>query len=190
MICDDEMKEIIKDDIKTYLDDTIKNKKHGLYSFDDFNFHDLTISMYITHSCINDDNNISLICKSNCLYLEYINFATLFHKKFKTTEIDILIDFILNFRKNYTYSKISDKILNNKLLSNLDKKKIAIYKFTKNKDVEKCCVCYDYNTLFTKCKHNLCRCCYQNIKFELEEEIVEMEDIENYKLCPMCRSKI
>ena len=41
--------------------------------------------------------------------------------------------------------------------------------------LDKCCVCYDVNTIYTKCDHNLCRKCYYKI---------------DNKKCPVCRTSI
>jgi len=56
-----------------------------------------------------------------------------------------------------------------------EKNMIADSILCKYPKTDKCCVCYDVNSLYTSCEHNLCRICYYKI---------------DSKKCPVCRTNI
>ena len=106
-------------------------------------------------------------------------------KEFCNDDVELLIKDIvtflfLEFRENYQYSKIMNEIIEKNDTEELEKFHIAKYKLLKNKDMEKCCVCYDLNSNLTVCKHNLCLLCYYKMK---GQNLSVM-------MCPMCRGFI
>ena len=96
-----------------------------------------------------------------------------------------IVLFISSFRTNYRYSKILDKIDENRVLLKKERRHIILHKLCKEKDIDTCCVCYDPNTVITDCNHNVCRKCHSKIK-EIYDEDIELE----IKPCPMCRQQI
>lgn len=105
----------------------------------------------------------------------------------KLSKIEDMVAFLFNdFRKDYTYSKILDKIELKSEIKEKEKTKYSYYFLCENKKMDKCCVCYDHNLVTTNCGHNLCRICYNNIKEVIDED----NDFQPCKLCPMCRQMI
>jgi hypothetical protein len=96
-----------------------------------------------------------------------------------------IISFMCSFRTEYRYSKILDKIDKNSAIITSERKHIILKKLCSEKEHETCCVCYESNTVYTSCLHNLCRKCHSNIKCVLDDEM-EIE----IKHCPMCRQEI
>ena len=87
------------------------------------------------------------------------------------TSIKDAITFLYcKFRKEYSYSKITDRIEKNKDLIRQEQKEISYLMFTKNSSFEEiksnfnCCVCFEPNFVITKCNHNLCRKCFIKIE--------------------------
>lgn len=128
-----------------------------------------SMSPYDDEECDYDDKNLGFITGK------------------KVSKIEDLVSFLFNdFRKDYAYSKILDKIELKTELKDKEKTKYSYYFLCENKKMDKCCVCYDYNLVVTNCGHNLCRICYNNIKEIIDED----NDYQPTKYCPMCRQMI
>lgn len=122
------------------------------------------------------------IVTSVMLSTEVILLKNFFVEKDDTIDEKIkeFISFLYNIKYNYVYSKIVDNFLPKDSLYKEEKKTIAKL-FIKHDVIENCCVCFDKNTVLTKCKHNLCRICsYDLFKNNKNEHIP----------CPMCRKCI
>jgi hypothetical protein len=48
-------------------------------------------------------------------------------------------------------------------VKNDEKNMIADSILCNNPVIDKCCVCYDVNSIYTTCQHNLCRICFYKI---------------------------
>ena len=95
-------------------------------------------------------------------------------KSFKS--IESAIKFLLcDLRKNYIYSKVFNIITSKDTVKDDEKQMIADCILCNNPRIDKCCVCYDVNSIYTICEHNLCRICYYKIET---------------KKCPVCREII
>lgn len=178
MINEKEMFDIISNDIIN------EQKNNSFYLLENFNFHDVNTHIVLIFS--NDKDTYLFNCKT-INYSDLFYHCILFTKPFPKDKLLDLIKFLFDFRKNYSYSKILDKIIPNETFEFEEKKKTAIINFTTLKPVDKCCVCLEYNIVLTPCKHNLCRVCYYNIKIQFDD--ID-DDIKGYKLCPLCRGKI
>lgn len=100
------------------------------------------------------------------------------------TTIERVIEFLLcDMRKNYVYSKILNFIISKDRIVEDEKNMLAEIILCDNSKIDKCCVCYDINSIYTKCEHNLCRMCYYKIKYTASYPIER-------KCCPMCRKYI
>lgn len=188
MISDKELYDIISNDIiNNFEEDFDNNQRNSVYLFKDFLFDGLTIIILLGYHETIDDENITMICKCEKYCKNMMN--SLYLKKFNKNNLIELIDFLFEFRTKYTYSRIIDRIIKKDDLEKSEKRCLAIYQFSKNKEMDKCCVCFETNVVITKCRHNLCRVCFENIKYELETDDI-YEDEMNYKLCPMCRTHI
>jgi hypothetical protein len=185
MISNEELYYIISNDIINNFEED--NQRNSVYLFKDFLFHGLTIIILLGYHETIDDENIIMICKCEKYCKNMTN--SLYLKKFSKNNLIELIDFLFEFRTEYTYSRIIDRIIKKDDSEKLEKRCLALYQFSKNKEMDKCCVCFETNVVTTKCRHNLCRVCFQNIKYELETDDI-YEDEMNYKLCPMCRTHI
>jgi hypothetical protein len=90
--------------------------------------------------------------------------------------IESAIKFLLcDLRKNYIYSKVFNIITSKDTVKDDEKQMIADCILCNNPRIDKCCVCYDVNSIYTICEHNLCRICYYKIET---------------KKCPVCREII
>ena len=90
--------------------------------------------------------------------------------------IEDSIKFLLcDMRKKYVYSKIFDTITLKENIEGEERYMIADSILCDNPRLDKCCVCYEPNKLYTKCEHNLCRVCYYK---------------NENNLCPICRKDI
>jgi hypothetical protein len=188
MISEEELYNIISNDIvNNFEKDFENNLRNSIYLFKDFIFEGLTTLILLGYHETGDDENIVMIC--NCEKYSKNKSNSLFSKKFNKNNILEMVDFLFKFRKDYSYSKIIDRIIKKDDVERLENRCLAIYQFSKNKEMDKCCVCFDANIVLTKCRHNLCRLCFENIKYELEYDDI-YEDEMNYKLCPMCRTHI
>ena len=110
---------------------------------------------------------------------------TLFTKEFCSSNLDEIIINILkfllyDFRTQFSYSKIIDEIIYSEDKKDLEKKRMARLKLIENKTLESCCVCFEYNTVNTKCNHNVCRKCITNI----------IKKNSDNPSCPLCRQAI
>jgi hypothetical protein len=144
------------------------------YKFNDMNIeitlnvHERNNLYYIETSCSipyehkNDDE----LCCTCCLQNDIPPFL----------DIKSAIKFLLcDLRKKYTYSKVFDTITLKETVDDDERNMIADSILCNQPKIDKCCVCYDVNLLYTKCDHNLCRICYYKN--------------ENRK-CPVCRTNI
>lgn len=95
-------------------------------------------------------------------------------------KIKEFIEFLYNLKFSYSYSKIVDSLLLNDLFHKEEKKALAKL-FIKHDSIEECCVCMEKNTIFTRCKHNLCRICLDKLNKNNKSEHLP---------CPMCRKCI
>ena len=142
------------------------------------------------------DRKDKMFTKINNKPYNYEHYSEYFFKK-KFSDIKEIITFLYTkFRKEYTYSKITDKIEKKTDLLYQERKEVSYLMLMKNisfveiKSVLSCCVCFEPNFLLTKCNHNLCRKCYLNIEKKKCEECNEEYNINcdyEYKPCPMCR---
>jgi len=139
--------------------------------------------------------------KSICIDVDHINYNTfesddnyttdiLLHQIYtSSTENDIIINdisnFLLNFRKNYAFSKVLDKLILKKNKENEDKMNLFLFEEADPYKERICCVCNDLSLTFTKCNHNLCRVCFSSIEIENEQN-----ECCFWKKCPMCRTKL
>jgi len=133
------------------------------------------------------------INKNKTEYIYYIETYSLpyhYHDMFSDTYDDTYIDndfeafksiesaikFLLcDLRKNYIYSKVFNIITSKDTVKDDEKQMIADCILCNNPRIDKCCVCYDVNSIYTICEHNLCRICYYKI---------------DTKKCPVCREII
>jgi len=86
-----------------------------------------------------------------------------------------VINFVLEFKKNYRYSKLLDYIIKKDEIV-LKEQLFAVRKKFSGVNLEDliCCVCKEPNSTLTDiCNHNLCRDCHQKIFKQ--------------KKCPVCR---
>lgn len=104
---------------------------------------------------------------------------------------DVFEFLLFHFRSEYKYSKITDKFELKDKIEYEEKLKFSFKRLCENKIMDTCCVCYEYNNVYTTCNHNLCRLCYEKIKIvRLDESSDNIYGYENIKECPMCRSRI
>ena len=144
--------------------------------------------------------NLSNGSKSVCIDIDQINYNNnneddifntdiLFHEIFppnteKNKIIHIISEFLTNFRVNYTFSKILDKLILKKNIVEEDKLNLFLFVEADPYKETFCCVCNETSLTFTICKHNLCRICFSSIEIENEYD-------QNYwKKCPLCRKKL
>jgi hypothetical protein len=154
-----------------------KNPKFVLYGY---KFHDMII-----------DIKLNFIKNDNKYYIEIYSMPYSYHDMFSTTydntyinndldrfdSIEDIVKFLLcDFRQNYVYSKVFDMITSTETVKDDEKNMIADSIICNNPKIDKCCVCYDVNSLYTICEHNLCRICYYNIGINTK--------------CPICRKII
>jgi len=142
------------------------------------------------------DRKDKIFTKINNKPYNYEHYSEYFFKQ-KFLNIKEIITFLhSSFRKEYTYSKITDKIEKKTDLLYQEQKEISYLMLMKNisfddiKNKLSCCVCLDPNFLLTKCNHCLCRKCYLNIERKKCEECNDEYNIAcvfEYKPCPICR---
>jgi hypothetical protein len=151
----------------------------------DFKFEDLNIIIkFNIKSVLNKQKNDIIIIA--CFIPDYEDVDILkpiFWHEFEDCNPKTITNFLFAFRTCYSYSKILDEIVDKKDIKKEEKTTVALTKFCKQEKIEKCSVCYEFNTVKTICKHNLCRTCFQNIKIISNED----EDFK-YKECPICRN--
>lgn len=161
---------------------------NGEYHFLEYDFNDLMLNIIIFFDDMIDtsDETYTFIL-SSVIYTTkfYEKHHVVLHKEFSNYDIELIIKEIvsflyLEFRQKFKYSKIMDEIIEKKNADELEKFYLAKHKLLKNKDMEKCCVCYDLNSNLTSCKHNLCLLCYFTMKKQFISAIQ----------CPICRGII
>ena len=102
--------------------------------------------------------------------------------------IEELIRFLfVDFRKEYVYSKILDQIDSKVKIMRKEKLIYAYSMLCENTFMDDCCVCMEPNKVLTDCGHNVCRICYNNIKYsKVGNGLYEVIG----KSCPLCRDII
>jgi hypothetical protein len=160
---------------------------NGEYHLQEYDFNDLMLNIVIFFDDMIDMNESYTFMLSSSISTKkfYEKENIVLCKEFCNDDVELLIRDIvtflyLEFRENYQYSKIIDEIIEKNDVDELEKFHLAKYKLLKNKDMEKCCVCYDLNSNLTSCKHNLCLLCYYKMKNQNLSMII----------CPMCRGFI
>lgn len=102
--------------------------------------------------------------------------------------IEELVTFLFeDFRDEYVYSKILDEIDCEYKIKQKEQLINAYSMLCQNNFIDECCVCMEANKVITDCGHNLCRPCYNNIKFtKVGSGLYEYIG----KACPLCRESI
>lgn len=181
-LTDEEIVNIISEDCISH--------NYKSFTIEEYNFNGLEINIKIEKSRFTDNFAIKFLTKSyldNNYCYEFYILNYLEYKLF--TDIKEIITFLLKeFRENFIYSKFLDGIHVKNEIEKKEKNAKAYYILCKNKTPDTCCVCLDYNKVITRCNHNLCRICYDNIK-KTNIEMVNNDEI-NYKPCPLCRLSI
>lgn len=117
---------------------------------------------------------------------EFTNFGgtnTLFNNTCDTLEDAVRL--IFSLRNKYKYSRLTDNFEEKEKVNYIEKKVLVFNRLCDYEPIDICCVCYEPNILLTaRCKHCLCRLCFNKINYEVEN------DDEEYKLCPVCRGFI
>jgi hypothetical protein len=184
---DDECIKIYKDEI---LHEMLSNKS-GNYELFGYSFHGLFVDIFLSYDVQIENNDepysfgLFIYCESgtNNDEKDLLLFTQIFLSKTVEENINGILKFLLHeFRQSFTYSKILDEIVLNDNKIYKEKRKIARIKLMENVEIDKCCVCYDYNNIYTSCCHNLCRVCIFSILRNAKGE--EMPK------CPMCRTVI
>lgn len=143
-----------------------------------------SVRIYIDLIDYNDKYNVELYKEDT---LSYRTFSKNCEEK---KIMDYIVDFIINFRNKYKFSKIFDRVLRKikdeedeeeELNMTDENRNLSLFKDADPYKDTSCCVCADDSLTFTSCGHNLCRICFSNIKIEFDE-------CSKYKLCPMCRN--
>lgn len=191
---ENDMIELLKNDFEAHL------TKCNYYNFPiiGYNFNGLelrlelgkyssgNIFMGISTFSYNHENNDGDISSIGHIIFKDLNIN--YNKNIKNIE-DVFRYLFNDFRNEFIYSKILDKIIFKSSKNVKEKRYITYNKLCKSKiNIEDCCVCYELNTIKTHCKHSLCRLCYNNI-IETDDED-EDGDIYSMKKCPICRSNI
>lgn len=178
-IPEEEIISLIKEDIKNK--ETSPMHNYVLY---DYKFYNIFTNAYINKTNRNNKDIFSLKVSLSDSYKE------LFNKNFDNVE-DIIKFLLNNFRKEYKYSNITDCIESKKDIEKSEKIFISKKILCDNVDKENmiCSVCFDINSVFTDCKHNLCRPCYEKLKILSYYDEEDEEEI-NGKQCPICRKFI
>lgn len=165
------------------------NNEYAIY---EYNLNDINVDVFIYFDDDGDINSyynfvLSAVSrKTNSSSLLYeskgkVLFCKEFYSENAESNIDKIVRFLLkDFRQKYKYSKILDDVVEINEIEENEKIYIAKLKLVDNKTIEKCCVCYEFNSHYTQCKHNLCRICLSNIA-KTSKTII---------LCPICRAII
>jgi hypothetical protein len=165
-----------------------KEKHNCNYYLHNFKLNELNIDLRIAE---HDTDKFVIIIYVDTFEGESILLDVIDDKSFKQIQ-DVFKFLLFDFRNNYIYSKILDKIVKVTEQINLEKYYIASQKLLRQKVFDTCCVCFEYNTVITSCNHNLCRACYAQIKYEnTNDDDDDDDDDEQYlKKCPLCRNRI
>lgn len=187
-ITDEECIEIYKNNVLQLFNENIDH-----YDLVGYNFNGLTIDIVIYIDAEIDSEGYSF-CSMNCFVYDnhfllsgtiLYEKKSLFEKEFCGLDIDEIITnifkFLLHdFRKKFCYSKIIDEIVPIDSKKEVEKRKMAKLKLLDDKILENCCVCFEYNIFSTKCNHNVCRKCI--------EDIIS-KNADNSR-CPLCREEL
>ena len=173
----------IKDDILVkFHENNWEQNSYLYYSFGSYNFVeflDINITLKITLEKL----TLSIQMEgyrpytSNSWIAKSVNLINNVDDGFDDIEKKVIeiLDFVYNFKFDYKYSKLLDKILSKKDI--LEKEKMhRSFMYIKHKDIENCSVCMDENKVTTPCGHNLCRDCFYKIRKK-----------NDHPLCPLCR---
>lgn len=183
----DQLFSIPEEEIISLIKDDINSKEMSMmynYILHDYKFYDILTDVYINKNHKHSKDIFNLKVTAIDSYKE------LFSKSF--SDVEDILKFLLNiFRREYKYSKITDLIESKKLISTHEKLFISKKILCANVEKENmtCTVCFDINSVFTDCKHNLCRICYDKLKFTSYYDEDDEEEI-NGKQCPICRKFI
>ena len=170
---------------KECINDIMMSDKSGNYELFGYAFNGIFIDLYINYDIEKDDDEMYSFCMYAYCNSEKKNlllFTQIFIADSVESNINEILRFLMyEFRQNFIYSKMLDEIIRIELQESFEKRKMARIKLVDNGILEKCCVCYEYNNIYTICKHNLCRVCMVSISSNSISENV---------ICPMCRSEI
>lgn len=177
---------------------TNKIKNHMQVLFANYKFENFNIIVKFRSV---DKTSIFIGVEIEDFYKKSFDENDYFHPEYSFKETfasikDAITFLYCKFRKDYSYSKITDRIEKNKDLIRQEQKEISYLMFTKNSSFEEiksnfnCCVCFEPNFVMTKCNHNLCRKCF----IKIEKKKCNQCDDETYctfslrRSCPMCRA--
>lgn len=152
------------------------NPKYCIYGY---KFNEMLIDIKINNNKTDDTYYVETY---SLPYHYYDMFSDTYDDTYVDNDFDIfksiedVIKFLLcDLRQKYIYSKVFNTITLEDTVKDDEKHMIADSILCNNPRIDKCCVCYDVNSIYTICQHNLCRLCYYKI------------DIKN---CPICREII
>lgn len=90
--------------------------------------------------------------------------------------LEKIITDVYNLKNDYVYSKNLDRLFLKDDVEKFEKLyKAELLISHRTEEITECCVCYEENSVFTNCKHNLCRKCHSDLPT---------------KICPICRQFI
>jgi len=116
----------------------------------------------------------------------YLNNKEDYTDSFETIE-EIITFLFENFRDEYVYSKSLDEIDSEYKIKQKEKLIYAYSMLCENTFMDECCICMEPNKVLTDCDHNVCRPCYNNIKYsKIGSGFCESVG----KSCPLCRELI
>lgn len=156
-----------------------KFKNNPNYCIYGYKFNDMLIDIKINNNKTNDTYYVETYSSP---YHYYDMFSMTYDDTYIDNDFDIFtsiecaIKFLLcDLRQKYIYSKVFNTITIKDTVKDDEKQMIADCILCNNPRIDKCCVCYDVNSIYTICEHNLCRLCYYKI---------------DNKKCPICRETI
>ena len=184
----EECLQIYKDNLLEIID--ADSESAGNYELCGYSFHGLFVDLVISyHKDKEFDEPYSfclyVYCDSNTNNCEkdLLLFTQIFvSNSIETNVMEILKFLMYEFRQSFTYSKLLDEIIRVETMIIAEKRKMARILLVEDGKIEKCCVCYDYNYIYTSCGHYLCRICMVSMISN-----VKGNDILK---CPMCRVEL
>lgn len=118
-----------------------------------------------------------------------------FNKKIETLNVKTvsgLVEEIFNRLNELKFHKGANCICDEKEYKKQEDevKMIKLLSSSKNLKLHQgeCCVCYDFTSGITKCKHRLCLLCYSKIQATTADNADEDDDIVYH--CPLCREEM
>jgi len=150
------------------------NPKYCIYGY---KFNEMLIDIKINNNKTDDTYYVEIYSLPYHYYDMFSDDDTYVDNDFDIFKsIEDVIKFLLcDLRQKYIYSKVFNTIRLEDTLKDDEKQMIADSILCNNPRIDKCCVCYDVNSIYTICQHNLCRLCYYKI---------------DIKKCPICREII